>query len=72
MSTTPNRWATAHVDRCRAMESAACADLVAFGGGSRTRKRLADALRGWRQIGDHDRARWLARHAYFITGEVSR
>lgn len=72
MSTTPNRWATAHVDRCRAMESAACADLVAFGGGSRTRKRLADALRGWRQIGDHDRARWLARHASFITGEVSR
>lgn len=54
------------------MESAACRDLVAFGGGSRTRKRLADALRGWRQIGDHDRARWLARHAYFIAGEVSR
>ena len=59
-------------DMCKALESEACAALVGLGGGARTRKLLADALRAWRRFGDPERARWLARHAYFITGEVSR
>jgi len=59
-------------DTCKALESEACAALVGLGGGARARKLLADALRAWRRLGDHERARWLARHAYFITGEVRR
>jgi len=59
-------------DTCKALESEACAALVGLGGGARTRKLLADALRAWRRLGDHERARWLARHAYFVAGEVRR
>ena len=59
-------------DTCKALESEACGALVGLGGGVRARKLLADALRAWRRLGDHERARWLARHAYFITGALYR
>ena len=59
-------------DTCKALESEACAALVGLGGGARTRKLLADALLAWRRFGDHERAKWLVRHAYFVAGEVRR
>lgn len=63
-------WATAHIDLCRTVENDALRLVLSVGGGGRTRKRLAEALRGWRSIGDHERARWLIRHAHSIRGEV--
>jgi alcohol dehydrogenase class IV len=63
-------WAVAHLDRCRALENEACRAVVAFGGGSRTRKAVSDALRAWRSAGDAERARWFRKHANFISGHL--
>ena len=60
------------LDMCKALESEACGALVRNGGGARARKLLADALRAWRRFGDHERAKWLVRHASFVVGEVRR
>ena len=60
------------LDMCKALESEACGALVRNGGGAWARKLLADALRAWRRFGDHERAKWLVRHAYFVAGEVRR
>jgi len=59
-------------DMCKALESEACGALVRHGGGPRTRKLVADALRAWRRLGDYERARWFLRHVYFGVGEVRR
>lgn len=53
-------------DHVKQAESHACGLLIHSTDNRALRACVASVVRAWRKVGDHERARWFIRHAYYV------